>query len=57
VVFGKVVDGMLTLRKIEAVPTGANNKPKLSVKITGKVQPQLMLQFLTNNSLAECGEM
>lgn len=34
VVFGKVVDGMLTLRKIEAVPTGANNKPKLSVKIT-----------------------
>lgn len=56
-VFGKVVDGMLTLRKIEAVPTGANNKPKLSVKITGKVQPQLMLQFLTNNSLAECGEM
>ncbi|KZS95263.1 hypothetical protein SISNIDRAFT_360441 [Sistotremastrum niveocremeum HHB9708] len=34
VVFGKVVDGMLTLRKIENVPTGANNRPKLAVKIT-----------------------
>lgn len=35
VVFGKVIDGMLTLRKIENVPTGANNRPKLAVKITG----------------------
>ncbi|KAF6756764.1 cyclophilin-like domain-containing protein [Ephemerocybe angulata] len=34
VVFGKVIDGMLTLRKIENVPTGANNRPKLAVKIT-----------------------
>ncbi|KJA16768.1 hypothetical protein HYPSUDRAFT_47031 [Hypholoma sublateritium FD-334 SS-4] len=34
VVFGKVVDGMLTLRKIENVPTGPNNRPKLVVKIT-----------------------
>ncbi|KII84856.1 hypothetical protein PLICRDRAFT_45677 [Plicaturopsis crispa FD-325 SS-3] len=34
VVFGKVVDGMLTLRKIENVPTGPNNRPKLTVKIT-----------------------
>ncbi|KAL7419184.1 Peptidyl-prolyl cis-trans isomerase-like 1 [Cryptotrichosporon argae] len=33
-VFGRVVDGLLTVRKIEAVPTGANNKPKLDVKIT-----------------------
>ncbi|EMD31169.1 hypothetical protein CERSUDRAFT_69509 [Gelatoporia subvermispora B] len=33
VVFGKVIDGMLTLRKIENVPTGANNRPKLTVKI------------------------
>ncbi|KAI6105360.1 cyclophilin-like domain-containing protein [Pisolithus croceorrhizus] len=33
VVFGRVVDGMLTLRKIENVPTGPNNRPKLAVKI------------------------
>ncbi|KAI0738228.1 cyclophilin-like domain-containing protein [Daedaleopsis nitida] len=33
VVFGRVIDGMLTLRKIENVPTGANNRPKLTVKI------------------------
>ncbi|EOR01640.1 Peptidyl-prolyl cis-trans isomerase H [Wallemia ichthyophaga EXF-994] len=32
-VFGKVVEGMLTLRKIENVQTGANNKPKLQVRI------------------------
>jgi peptidyl-prolyl isomerase H (cyclophilin H) len=35
VVFGKVIDGMLTLRKIENVPTGANNRPKLAVKVVG----------------------
>ncbi|XP_052761254.1 peptidyl-prolyl cis-trans isomerase H-like [Mya arenaria] len=34
VVFGKVVDGLLVLRKIENVPTGPNNKPKLPVVIT-----------------------
>lgn len=33
--FGRVIDGMLTLRKIENVPTGANNRPKLVVKIVG----------------------
>ncbi|PVF98385.1 hypothetical protein CPB86DRAFT_806852 [Serendipita vermifera] len=33
-VFGRVIDGMLTVRKIEHVPTGANNRPKLAVKIT-----------------------
>ncbi|KAI0052168.1 hypothetical protein FA95DRAFT_1533412 [Auriscalpium vulgare] len=33
VVFGKVIDGMLTLRKIEHVSTGPNNRPKLAVKI------------------------
>lgn len=27
---------MLTLRKIENVPTGANNRPKLAVKIVGQ---------------------
>ncbi|KAG5732067.1 hypothetical protein E4T56_gene18819 [Termitomyces sp. T112] len=34
VVFGHVIDGMLTLRKIENVATGPNNRPKLVVKIT-----------------------
>lgn len=34
VVFGKVIDGLLIMRKIENVPTGANNKPKLPVVIT-----------------------
>ncbi|KAM6499880.1 Cyclophilin-like domain containing protein [Amanita muscaria] len=33
VVFGRVIDGMLSLRKIENVPTGPNNRPKLTVKI------------------------
>ncbi|XP_049437274.1 peptidyl-prolyl cis-trans isomerase H isoform X2 [Epinephelus fuscoguttatus] len=33
VVFGKVVDGLLVMRKIENVPTGPNNKPKLTIVI------------------------
>jgi peptidyl-prolyl isomerase H (cyclophilin H) len=34
VVFGRVIgDGMLTVRKLEAVPTGPNNKPKLPCSI------------------------
>ena len=36
VVFGKVIEGMLTLRKIENVSTGPNNRPKLAVKIVGE---------------------
>ena len=34
VVFGKLIDGLLTLRKIENVATGNNNRPKLPVVIT-----------------------
>ena len=34
VVFGRVIDGLLVMRKIENVPTGANNKPRLPVVIT-----------------------
>ncbi|KAI1712575.1 cyclophilin type peptidyl-prolyl cis-trans isomerase/CLD domain-containing protein [Ditylenchus destructor] len=30
---GRVLDGLLTVRKIENVPTGQNNKPKLPVVI------------------------
>ena len=43
VVFGKVIDGMLTVRKIENVPTGPNNRPKLTVKITGRVSTLLFV--------------
>ncbi|PFX28771.1 peptidyl-prolyl cis-trans isomerase H-like [Stylophora pistillata] len=34
VVFGKVIDGLLVMRKIENVPTGPNNRPKLPVVIS-----------------------
>ena len=34
VVFGKVIDGMLTVRKIENVTVGANSKPKLPIVVT-----------------------
>ncbi|KAG5463195.1 MAG: cyclophilin-like domain-containing protein, partial [Olpidium bornovanus] len=34
VVFGKLIDGLLTLRKIENVPIGQENRPKLPVTIT-----------------------
>ena len=30
---GRVLDGLLTVRKIENVPTGANNKPKLPIVV------------------------
>jgi peptidyl-prolyl isomerase H (cyclophilin H) len=33
-VFGRVVDGMLTVRKLEAVQTGQNNRPKLPCVVT-----------------------
>jgi len=34
VVFGRVIDGLLVLRKIENVPTGPNNKPKIAIVIS-----------------------
>lgn len=34
VVFGHVIDGMLTVRKIENVSTGVNSKPKLPILIS-----------------------
>lgn len=34
VVFGKIIDGMLVMRKIENVPTGPNHKPKIPVIIS-----------------------
>lgn len=35
VVFGRVVEGMLVVRKIENVPCGPNNRPRMDVRITG----------------------
>ena len=52
-VFGRVIDGMLTLRKIENVATGANSRPKLVVKITGQ-WPSLILE---GRLLKETGRM
>ncbi|CAG2167628.1 unnamed protein product [Oppiella nova] len=34
VVFGRIIDGMLVMRKVENVPTGPNNKPKIPVIIS-----------------------
>uniref|UniRef100_A0A2I3SXP2 Peptidyl-prolyl cis-trans isomerase n=1 Tax=Pan troglodytes TaxID=9598 RepID=A0A2I3SXP2_PANTR len=34
VVFGKIIDGLLLIRKIENVPTGTNNKAKVHVVIS-----------------------
>ncbi|RKO97883.1 hypothetical protein CXG81DRAFT_12378 [Caulochytrium protostelioides] len=34
VVFGRLVDGLLTLRKIEHVPVAANSKPRLPIVVT-----------------------
>ncbi len=33
VVFGRVLDGLFTLRKMESVPVGVNNRPKLPIII------------------------
>eukprot|EP00088_Acartia_fossae_P001602 TRINITY_DN10630_c0_g1_i2.p1 TRINITY_DN10630_c0_g1~~TRINITY_DN10630_c0_g1_i2.p1 ORF type:complete len:188 (+),score=15.84 TRINITY_DN10630_c0_g1_i2:49-612(+) len=34
VVFGRVIDGMLVLRKIENAPVGPNNKPKVDITVS-----------------------
>ena len=34
VVFGRVIDGLLVMRKVVNVPTGPNNKPKIPVTIS-----------------------
>lgn len=34
VVFGRVIDGLLVMRKIENVPVGPNNKPKIPISIS-----------------------
>ena len=34
VVFGRIIDGLLVMRKIENAPTGSNNRPKMPVTIS-----------------------
>lgn len=34
VVFGRVIDGMLVVRKIENAPVGPNNKPKVDIIVS-----------------------
>lgn len=34
VAFGEIIDGLLVMRKIENVPTGPTNKPKLPMVIS-----------------------
>jgi peptidyl-prolyl isomerase H (cyclophilin H) len=34
VVFGRVIDGLLIVRKIENVPIGSNNKPRLPISVS-----------------------
>jgi peptidyl-prolyl isomerase H (cyclophilin H) len=34
VVFGRLIDGLLTLRKMENVPCGQNNRPKLAILVS-----------------------
>lgn len=46
----QVVDGMLTLRKIENVPTGQNNKPRMEVKITGEFLSPFVWLFLNSST-------
>uniref|UniRef100_A0A915DL94 PPIase cyclophilin-type domain-containing protein n=1 Tax=Ditylenchus dipsaci TaxID=166011 RepID=A0A915DL94_9BILA len=46
VVFGRVLDGLLTVRKIENVPTGQNNKPKLPIVIEQCDEPNHTFQIV-----------
>jgi len=34
VVFGRVIDGMLVVRKVENAPVGPNNKPKVTITVS-----------------------
>ncbi|MPC14552.1 Peptidyl-prolyl cis-trans isomerase H [Portunus trituberculatus] len=59
VVFGRVIEGLLVMRKIENVPTGPNNKPKIPVVISqcGQMRLNESLNFwkISTNSLSGGG--
>lgn len=51
---------MLTLRKIENVPTGPNNRPKLAVKVVGassNLSAGIVYRIDALSDIVECGEM
>ncbi|KAK6052626.1 Ras family protein [Cooperia oncophora] len=52
VVFGRVLDGLLTVRKIENVQTGANNKPKIPILVAQYVSMSDILA--TPHHLVRC---
>ncbi|KAF7233423.1 hypothetical protein EG68_09036 [Paragonimus skrjabini miyazakii] len=51
VVFGQIVDGMLVLKKIENVPTGANNRPK--VPASDKHDHRFASRILSSTRISE----
>ena len=56
VVFGKVTEGLLTVRKIENVPTGPNNRSVL-VCSPGRQSAVLTTRPKLTVKISECGEM
>ncbi|EYB84558.1 hypothetical protein Y032_0314g2231 [Ancylostoma ceylanicum] len=53
VVFGRVLDGLLTVRKIENVQTGANNKPKIPILVAQCGQLSDPVQFMERAGTSE----
>ena len=51
VVFGRVIDGMLVVRKIENAPVGPNNKPKVDITISQCGQMWFYFFLLSSFSL------
>ena len=45
------------MRKIENVPTGPNNRPKLVVKVVGELPFRTLEDTHVTNYVPECGEM
>lgn len=45
--FGRLVDGLLTLRKIENVPTGPNNRPKVAIILRHEAMCLLQNIYIT----------
>ena len=54
VVFGRIIDGLLVMRKIENAPTGSNNRPKMPVLISqcGQMWPTSLRR--QNHQISPC---
>ncbi|CAG0915641.1 unnamed protein product [Notodromas monacha] len=57
VVFGRILDGLLVMRKIENVPTGPNNKPKIPVVISQCGQMILIMMRKKRRDVDESDEV